>query len=1041
VRTGSSGKIVVMLSSVAKPPPAGTPSLPRITPTGLATPTPVAPAPVVATPPPITTAPAVTIPVNPLPPKQVVPAKAPPTGPQLSTTTYVKLPPKTSAPGLVSLSGKPAAPTPTVAPPLPIKTPDAQKKSTAHLIPPIRLNEPVVAPEEPSEDSIFLHKQKPAPAPAPTPIVAKSPAPAPVPPIPPAPVVTPVAPTPTPAPIEAKAPAPAPTPLPAKVPASEPVSLDLFEKARPPAIKPPPPVTEAKDRPTLQPPQRITAPSGGLRPVRPPPLPIARTMPMGSTVTPPKSGKLSEPPAEKLPPSVTKPVEAPVAPIAPVSPIAALHVAPPMLEKAPEPPPAALTSAFQVAPPMLEKAPEPPPAEKLPPPIIIAKPAEIVEEAAAPVLAPLHVAPPMLEKAPEPIAEKLAQPHLPTTEARKAEPAPEVPEMPAPVLNRAPAMIKPEAKPDAPPKPAQPPSKPKRSITSWLKKKSQPIVVSSTSPKPLPTPIAETKPALKPPVLPARSLLTPTPIVEPPPVVEPPKIAEAKAPEKVAPAKLPPALPALKPPVLSSRSLLAATPVVEAPPVVEPPKIAETKAPEKAQPVKSEPVAPASAMTKIVPAMEAAVIAPAIVAAAVTDKKDKPVSKDSKAKPEPVKPPPSAPVEPREKKAAVPLTRAERAKKRRLVSTLFFWLLLFPATIAVLVVGSLRYGRDTRVEGQVIPPPGTVLSNEVWVVTDFRSLASGITEDLAAERTPILQDIQERQDHVQRAQADVASREERIRLIQEQISAAKTEIEGIVKQARDATQKIWDVDGAQIDIEYKSRMDQLQQTIADRAKSLKLNYQPDPAFNSPEVWANAYRLALYQVPAGVDGVKEHAWLSDQMKQWRDFQKSMDDRTEQLREQAAQVKLGPAPKIADLNSKMDELNQRIDATEAEEVPLKAELAQAQADLVTAQGADAGLDDKYYRQLYSLPGEAVLKRIPISTNGRFTWIDDNVFIEGEKEHSYYIFARATRADGRQYWGLGRISVEQNTLLPVLIEPPSFISTKAILRPNLSPDEQAQ
>jgi seryl-tRNA synthetase len=294
---------------------------------------------------------------------------------------------------------------------------------------------------------------------------------------------------------------------------------------------------------------------------------------------------------------------------------------------------------------------------------------------------------------------------------------------------------------------------------------------------------------------------------------------------------------------------------------------------------------------------------------------------------------------------------------------------------------------------------------------------------------------------VQRAQADVASREERIRLIQEQIAAHKSEIETVVKQARDATQKVWDVDGAAIDNDYASRMNSLKRTIADRAKSLNLKYTPDDTYDSPEVWANAYRLALYEVPAGVDGVKEHAWLSDQMKAWRDYQKSADDKKEALREKAAQIKLGPAPKITDLNAKIDELQQRIDATEAEEVPLKAELQQAQADLVTAQSADVGLDDKYYKQLYSLPGEAVIKRIPLLTNGRFTWLDDNVFLQGETQHSYYIFARATRADGRQYWSLGRITVEQNHVLPVVFEPASFISTKAILRPTLSPDEIEQ
>jgi hypothetical protein len=633
---------------------------------------------------------------------------------------------------------------------------------------------------------------------------------------------------------------------------------------------------------------------------------------------------------------------------------------------------------------MLEKAPEPL-AERLAQPHL---PVEVRKAETPPELPTpppiLHVAPPMLEKAPEPLAERLPQPHLPV-EVRKAETPPELPAMLP--IHKAPAMLPSEP---LPAKPLLPPTQPAKSMTSWLKK-STPLVVSSSSPRPTPPQIAEAKPALKPAVLPSRSLLVPAQIVEPPvlpPVKTPETTGESKTTEKSVPA------------------IAAPVDAVIPPPAITP-----------------APVPSSSGVASVA-------IGTALAGAA---------SKPS-AKAQPATPPPSPAAAPNAK-AAVPLTRAERAKKRRFFGLIFFWAVLFPLTIAVLFLGSLRFGRDTRVEGQVIPPPGTVLSNEVWIVTDFRSLASGISEDLAAERTPLMQEIQERQDHVQRAQADVAAREERIRLIQEEMAASKAEVDNIVKQARDATQQVWDVEGAQLDADYTSRMDQLQHMIADRAKSLNLKYQTDDTFHSPEVWANAYRLALYEVPAGVDTVKEHAWLSDQMKQWRDFQKSMDDRKEQLREKAAQIKLGPAPKIADLNAKMEGLQQRIDATEAEEVPLKAELQQAQADLAQAQAADSGLDDKYYKQLYSLPGEAVTKHIPLATNGRFTWVEDDVFVEGEKEHHYWMFARATRADGRQYWALQHFGIGKNETRELYLEPSSFISTKAILRPNLSPDEQEQ
>jgi hypothetical protein len=122
----------------------------------------------------------------------------------------------------------------------------------------------------------------------------------------------------------------------------------------------------------------------------------------------------------------------------------------------------------------------------------------------------------------------------------------------------------------------------------------------------------------------------------------------------------------------------------------------------------------------------------------------------------------------------------------------------------------------------------------------------------------------------------------------------------------------------------------------------------------------------------------------------------------------------------------------------------ELQQAQADLLQSQSAEAGLDAKYYQQLYALPEQNITKRLPVAPNGRFTWSEmerDSAFAEGENVHDYWIFARAVRADGRQYWALARFSITRNTTLPLVIEPDAFISTKSILRPDLPADEQQQ
>ncbi len=957
------GKIVVMLSSVAKPPPAGTQALSPAAPLSDSSSnlTPADSSQAVSRPPP-------------LPPKQVSPVNSPRSQPRLSTTTHVKLPPKTSVPRWSSLSGTPiAAPrgkespesTPPP-PPVPAKEPEPirsePKKSGPHLIPPIKLNE-LSSQDVGSGKSIFFKADQPIPAPKPE--VWKN--------------------------LE---------PGEANPPAEGLQSLEVFSRSHllgnpTPEI----PGPEAKDEaaplvaPPLRPPSRVerpVLPGEAIRTVRPASLP-----PPPIKVAPPMLEKGAEPsPLEKLPPRLPPPLAKPAESIA--TPPHPIQVAPPMLEKAAEtapleklppplPPPLAKSAEsiatpphpIQVAPPMLEKAAEPFPLEKLPPPLPppLAKSAESI----ATPPPPIQVAPPMLEKAAEPFPlEKLPPPNLPA-EARKGETSLDLSE--SPVVQKVPAMIQPEAPsagqpPELPPKPLSPPTPlVAKEAGNWLKKTVS-IVLSPSPPKVELPPVVEAKPALKPAVLPKRSLLIPMQ-------------AEAAESAEKSDAAVPTAA-QTAPAVLSAS---AAQPP-EATPAARPAEMETPSAGEKEKPA-----------AKVLPAQS----------------------------------PSDVPVFPKAKRS-MPQTRAARAQKRRVWEVVVFYF-LFAVTVLVLFFGSLYFCRDTRVEGQAIPPAGMTLNNEVWIVSDFWELATGVAEDLAAERTPLMQEIHERQDHVQRTQADVASREERIRLVQEEIQASKDEIASLVKQSRDATQQIWDGEGSRIDEEYASRLNQLQKAISDRSKSLNLKYQPDNIYQSPEVWANAYRLALYDVPAGVDSVKEHQWLGAEMKQWRDFLKTLDDRKEQLRDKAAQLKLAPAPRIADLNTKLDELQHRIESTEAQEVPLKAELQQAQADLAAAQAEDAVLDDKYYKQLDSLPAEAITKHIPLTTNGRFTWVDDDVFAEGEKERHYWIFARATRADGRQYWALHHLSIGKNETVELIIEPTGFISTKAILRPNLSPEEQEQ
>jgi flagellin-like hook-associated protein FlgL len=810
------------------------------------------------------------------------------------------------------------------------------------------------------------------------------------------------------------------------------------------------------------------------------PKPVKKEAPPARHVVPPMLDQSAPPPFEKLRPpqlpSDARPPE-PLPVIVAKSPVEPAPVSEPKVT-----PPTTPTSA--------PAAPQPAPALKaVPPPIPASAPALKT------VPPPLPASAPALKAAPPPIPTSAAKPTPPPTPARAPAPKAATPPSPASAL----VAAKPAPAPTSTSVPAPSPAVPQKLVE---KEKSVPVFlfppakpkrtevtppvteIKSASPGAAsPTiKVEEAKPALRPPVLPKRTLaiqaeelakhapeakpeekvpgsittiktsapVTPARAPEPakPPTPAKPE-AKAPAPQAASPAKpAPPQIPATKPepakpttpvtPEAKAPAPQAAAPAKSTPGPIQ---ITQPAFPTSAAPVKpTAPVSAAKATPPQTPGTTPAVKTTATGKAAATTtskaktasgvavvKKDAaPVSLTGKTTPIP---------------ASAPAARAARAKKRRLIGTFVFYG-FFAICMFFLYVGGIFFSHETRVEGQVIPPTGMVLANEVWIVGDFRGYASGIADDLAAERAPKLHDIQAALDHVQRARADVASREERIRIYQEQIQAAKADIAAQIKQARDAAQQIWDGPGAQLEDEYNSRLSQLQKAIADRAAANKLKYQPDDSYRSPEVWANAYRLALYDVPAGVDSAKEHQWLEDQLKLWRDFTKSLDDRQKQMREQAAQIQLAPTGKVTEVNSKIEDLQHRIEGTLAEEEPIKAELVQAQTDLTQAQVTEEGLDDKYYKQLVSLPEGSITKRLPLATNGRFTWSHiekDSPFTEFEKQHHYWIFSRAIRTtDGRQYWALHRFTIGKDHTVAIVIEPTGFISTKALLRPDLSPEE---
>ena len=100
-------------------------------------------------------------------------------------------------------------------------------------------------------------------------------------------------------------------------------------------------------------------------------------------------------------------------------------------------------------------------------------------------------------------------------------------------------------------------------------------------------------------------------------------------------------------------------------------------------------------------------------------------------------------MEEKDEDAGLSTSRANRKRKRRLIGLIVFYIIL-AALLPALYFTALYFTQETRLEGQVVPPSGMMLFNEVWIVTDFRTMATGVANDLADNRQIILQDMQEK---------------------------------------------------------------------------------------------------------------------------------------------------------------------------------------------------------------------------------------------------------------------------------------------------------
>jgi len=223
--------------------------------------------------------------------------------------------------------------------------------------------------------------------------------------------------------------------------------------------------------------------------------------------------------------------------------------------------------------------------------------------------------------------------------------------------------------------------------------------------------------------------------------------------------------------------------------------------------------------------------------------------------------------------------------------------------------GAVHLLRQTQVQG-LVATPDYALPAQAYLIRDFSDDIRTLRTEYKMSNEPFERDLRVKQDTLTRVQSDLSGLEQRKKLIADDATRAEDEIKGILADAQLQSDAVWQKEGGALDAEYQQKLAAFRQTLLDRAQQTGVPLELDPAIAAPELWVNAYRLALYNPPAKVKAVPEREWIEKQLADWHDYDKTVDTRRDAVKAEAADVRKQISPKVDAVQARITKDNSDI-----------------------------------------------------------------------------------------------------------------------------------
>ena len=254
------------------------------------------------------------------------------------------------------------------------------------------------------------------------------------------------------------------------------------------------------------------------------------------------------------------------------------------------------------------------------------------------------------------------------------------------------------------------------------------------------------------------------------------------------------------------------------------------------------------------------------------------------------------------------------------------------------------------------------------IVYNFDGQVSQIKRDYDERRKPMVLRLDAVERDLASAKADLAGREEKRRILMEEVQKLKDSIPVMVAESEAKLNNLWTNEGGDLDRSYESRKEELHQEIEKRAQELGLKYTRNTELDALEVAVNAFRLSLYGAPKGVNVDEQRIFSEDLLKRWRDFEKEWAVKQLEIKDEALVIKQSPGPKIDRAQAALENLKVNLNSLNIDLASLQDEVNRRQEEEVEEQEKLREAEKPFLSDLLKVPQNNILKSLSLGADGK-------------------------------------------------------------------------